>query len=515
MAHDVFVSYSQPDKSIADAVAARLEQDGIRCWIAPRNITPGTSWGDAIVDAIGGSRVMVLVLSESSNRSRQVIREVQRAVADDVIILPFRIENIDPTGAMAYFLGTEHWLDALTSPVEKHIDRLRQTVGTLLSGDAVPRGSLDTPPAAVARRRRRPWLPYAIGGGAVAAAVAVTMALTLGGGTGAVPITTSTTTTTTTTTTTPPVSLVEVGGYQPMDLDPTDMFPPDAIYGIDLAGTTLVYANGIDGVTRASMGDPTQPRPLDTFAAYDSREVAFDGEWIYALLGEYQGELLIFNVNGAGGVTMEGTAGSLSHLTVTDGFLYVSTHDYVGIIDVTDPLAPSVVHEWIPPDYTGNPATVFVSEGVGYFGAGWDGLYLFDLTDPAHPAALGHWPSPNWVTGITVQDEIAYVSLGSTGLTLVDVSDPQHPDQLGLVELPGFANRTVVAHGHAFVSWFGEAGTLGGIAIVDVHDPGNPVFLETYGRYQSINGMEILGDHIIVAEETDGLIVWKITGVGS
>jgi len=39
MAHDVFVSYSQPDKQIADAVAARLEQDGIRCWVtSPRGL---------------------------------------------------------------------------------------------------------------------------------------------------------------------------------------------------------------------------------------------------------------------------------------------------------------------------------------------------------------------------------------------------------------------------------------------------------------------------------------------
>jgi hypothetical protein len=58
MAHDVFVSSSQQDKPTADAVVARLEQDGIRCWMAPRDMVPGTSWGDAIVTAIAGSKVM-------------------------------------------------------------------------------------------------------------------------------------------------------------------------------------------------------------------------------------------------------------------------------------------------------------------------------------------------------------------------------------------------------------------------------------------------------------------------
>ena len=128
MAHDVFVSYSAVDKAAADAVVAGLEQDGLRCWIAPRDVLAGTSWGEAIVDAIEAARVMVLILSDNSNRSKQVLREVERAVASETIILPFRIEAIDPTGAMAYFLATEHWLDALTPPLERHIGHLAASI---------------------------------------------------------------------------------------------------------------------------------------------------------------------------------------------------------------------------------------------------------------------------------------------------------------------------------------------------------------------------------------------------
>jgi len=515
MAHDVFVSYSAKDKLVADAIVARLEQDSIRCWIASRDIAPGTSWGDAIVNAIAGSRIMVLVLSANSNRSRQVVREVQRAVADEVIILPFRIENIDPTGAMAYFLGTEHWLDALTPPIERHLERLRTTIAALVSGDPVSRDDLDTPPSVIAKHRRRAWLPYAVGAAATVAAVAVTLLLMSGGAetaetSSADPVST----TATTTATTLPVALQEVGRYQPMDLDIADASPPDAIYGIDLSGNMLVYANGIDGVTRASLGDPAQPRPLETFAAFEAREVAFDGEWVYALLGDYSSQLSIFNVDGTGGVTIDSTDGSLSYLTIADDHLYVSTHDYVGIIDVTDPLNPAVVTEWQSPDYTGNPATVYIDGDTGYFGAGWDGLYLFDVSDPSSLIALSHWPSPNWITAIYVEDGRAYVSLGSTGLAVLDVADPQHPVLLGLTEVPGFASRLVLAHGHAFVAWFGESGTLGGVAVVDVRDPANPQFLDTYGRFQTISGLEILGDNVIVADEAGGLIVFEITGVG-
>lgn len=523
MAHDVFVSYSQEDKPVADAVVAHLEQEGIRSWIAPRDITPGSSWGEAIVDAIGGSRVMVLVLSANSNRSRQVIREVERAVASDVTILPFRIENMDPTGAMAYFLGTEHWLDALTPPLEKHIKRLGRTVGTLVTGEPVPREDLDKPPAAVARTQRRSWLPAALIGGATAVtAVAVTLAITLGGNE-ASPVTTLEATPTsaptmpeTTSTTIVPVALEEVGGYQPIDLDPTDAQPPDIVTGIDIQETMLVFANGIDGVTGVSIGDPAEPRPIETFAAYDAQEVAYDGEWVYTITGENGPEVLIFGVDGSGGAILPwggDGAPSLDHVEVVDGFMYLSGHNYVGIVDVTAPLEPEIVFEWEPPGHTGNPADTFVADGVGYFGAGWDGLYLFDLADPYNPAALGHWTSPNWVVDIVVADGIAYTSLGETGLATVDVSDPQRPVMLGLVELPGFASRVAVAHGHVFVAWIGDGGALGGVAVVDVRVPEEPVFLDTYGRFQIISGLEVSGDHLFVAEESQGLIVFEITGI--
>ena len=124
MAHDVFVSYSSKDKPVADAVCAMLEGRGTRCWIAPRDILPGRDWGEAIVEAIQHSQVMVLVFSKSANASQQVKREVERAVNRGVIIVPFRIEEVQPSKNLEYFLGTPHWLDALTRPLERHLEYL-------------------------------------------------------------------------------------------------------------------------------------------------------------------------------------------------------------------------------------------------------------------------------------------------------------------------------------------------------------------------------------------------------
>ncbi len=88
MSHDVFISHSSKDKAIADAVCATLEAKGTRCWIAPRDILPGIDYGEAIIDAITQCRLMILVLSANANQSRQIIREVERAVNKDVTVIP-------------------------------------------------------------------------------------------------------------------------------------------------------------------------------------------------------------------------------------------------------------------------------------------------------------------------------------------------------------------------------------------------------------------------------------------
>jgi formylglycine-generating enzyme required for sulfatase activity len=124
MAHDVFISHSARDKPIADAVCAKLESRGIRCWIAPRDIAPGMEWGAAIISAIDHARVMLLVFSANANSSPQISREVERAVSKGLIVMPVRVEDVKPAGNLEYFLGTPHWLDAITPPFENHLDRI-------------------------------------------------------------------------------------------------------------------------------------------------------------------------------------------------------------------------------------------------------------------------------------------------------------------------------------------------------------------------------------------------------
>jgi cyclophilin family peptidyl-prolyl cis-trans isomerase len=134
MAHVVFISYSTSDKSAAAHVCSALEESGLKCWIAPRDIVSGTNWSEAILHAITRSRVMVLIFSSHANESQDVQREVNRAASKGIVVVPFFIEKVQPVGTLEYYLSTLHWCDASVPPLRPHILRLVEDLKALLKG---------------------------------------------------------------------------------------------------------------------------------------------------------------------------------------------------------------------------------------------------------------------------------------------------------------------------------------------------------------------------------------------
>ena len=132
MVHDVFVSYSTKDKTITDTIVASMEQNQIRCWYAPRDIKPSEDWGKAISNAIERSKIFLIIFSGNSNQSQRVLDELNLAVSQEITIMPFRIENLEPDGAMRLHLSSRHWLDAYDPSWESHIKKLIYTVSSHL-----------------------------------------------------------------------------------------------------------------------------------------------------------------------------------------------------------------------------------------------------------------------------------------------------------------------------------------------------------------------------------------------
>ena len=103
----------------------------------PPGAVAQVDWGESIIDAIESSRIMVLIFSPNANGSSQIKREVERAVDKNVYTIPFRVEDIEPTKSLEYFISTSQWMDAFSPPLEQHLDKLARAVKTILARPAV------------------------------------------------------------------------------------------------------------------------------------------------------------------------------------------------------------------------------------------------------------------------------------------------------------------------------------------------------------------------------------------
>ena len=179
MAHDVFISYSSKDKAAADAACNVLERNGVRVWIAPRDILPGVGWAESLIGGINNARVMVLVYSSNANSSPQIEREVERAINKGLPVVPFRVEDVAPSATLEYFISETHWLDAFPPPLEHHLERLADAVKRLLASKFVQPSAPETRRGAddgYARESSVAGAAPAVTGGEARAAAATTTA---------------------------------------------------------------------------------------------------------------------------------------------------------------------------------------------------------------------------------------------------------------------------------------------------------------------------------------------------
>ena len=160
----VFLSHASVDAELARRVCAELEQAGLPCWIAPRDIRPGGDWSQEILAGIDEASALVVLVSPTSNASRQVAREVERADARGLPLLPFRLADIEPTGRLEYFLSGRQWIDAFTPPFAARIEDLVEGLtDSGLTADAAREAAPapaapDVPPDDWDRKKSSGWL---------------------------------------------------------------------------------------------------------------------------------------------------------------------------------------------------------------------------------------------------------------------------------------------------------------------------------------------------------------------
>jgi len=120
----IFITHSSHDVAKAQEIRDYLEANGIQCWMAPRDIPIGEEWAKGILHGINTASGMLLVFSSNSNDSSQVRREIERAIHNNISIYPVRIEDVQPSDAMEYYISSNHWMDAFGGNFETNLDKL-------------------------------------------------------------------------------------------------------------------------------------------------------------------------------------------------------------------------------------------------------------------------------------------------------------------------------------------------------------------------------------------------------
>jgi TolB-like protein len=162
----VFISYASQDAAIANALVDALEREGLKCWIAPRDVIPGAQYADEIVRAINESKVLVLVLSERAAASAHVSREIERAASKRRRILVLRTDASPLPRAFEYFLSESQWIDVGSGGVEAAAAKLAEAAKRHLTPASAVEGMTQPSPSISGRGEgaaRRSWIPLAAG----------------------------------------------------------------------------------------------------------------------------------------------------------------------------------------------------------------------------------------------------------------------------------------------------------------------------------------------------------------
>lgn len=170
MNHDVFISYSSKNPEAAQAICHVLEENGIKCWMAPRDIPLGSKYAAVISRAIKGSKAVVLVFSEQSAISPWVESEINIAFSNHKPIFPYKIDRavLEKYDEFYLMLNSRHWIDSYPD-FRTRFDELVQTVGKYVGVDVKKKPTsqpqvppVPEPPVPPTPKPRRRWWLWAL-----------------------------------------------------------------------------------------------------------------------------------------------------------------------------------------------------------------------------------------------------------------------------------------------------------------------------------------------------------------
>jgi len=168
MADEIFISYRRADEAWARLLYNQLRTEGVEAWYDAL-IGPGQEWRLATAKALEDSKIFVLLFSENAAQSSDIAKELAVATHEKKLVVPVRLQNIEPKGSFLYELASRNWVNAYED-TEVKLSELAKGLAQLVRTGARHESVLPFERSPV--RRKRSYKPFFIATAAVVFAAA-------------------------------------------------------------------------------------------------------------------------------------------------------------------------------------------------------------------------------------------------------------------------------------------------------------------------------------------------------
>ena len=168
---DVFISYSSKNADEAEYIREVLEKNNISCWIDHERVHGGQFFLEEILKGIENCKVLLIVLSKDAQKSTYVPKELALALDEQLIIIPYRIENCKIEGQFKTGLAGINYIDAFPDEIQGMTSMLEAVNNALQK--------TETEPVVPKRLQKKKKQKYIAAGAAVALLVLVAVIIAL------------------------------------------------------------------------------------------------------------------------------------------------------------------------------------------------------------------------------------------------------------------------------------------------------------------------------------------------
>ena len=207
----------------------------------------------------------------------------------------------------------------------------------------------------------------------------------------------------------------------------------------------------------------------------------------------------------AGSVVLDDMIEDIVWTTISGVTYCITSSSTLNIVDVTNPISPSLVSRL---ELAGYGEGLAISGTYVYVAAGGSGMEVIDISDPSNPTsvAVAAGAGSGYAEGINVSSPYAYLANGAN-LTIFDISTPTSPSQLGSYANSGedWIQDAKSLSNYVYVCAWGT-----GIDVVDISNPAAPVFVTSFSNPKNADIM-FDGNYGYIASREFGLTVIDVS----